>query len=89
MNLADRYAALKAQMDSIKAEFDAVKAEIRAEGRAEIVGTDVIVTLGLSERTTLDPAAVKKLLTADQIAACSNTTTIETIRVKPRLTVAA
>jgi ParB-like chromosome segregation protein Spo0J len=80
--LADRYAAIKAEIDGLTRLLDEVKAEIKAAGREEIVGERNVVTLALSERSTLDTAAVKKLLTAEQIAACTKVSLIETIRVK-------
>lgn len=80
--LADRYAALKAEIDMLERLLAETKAQIKAAGREEIVGANAVVTLSLSERNALDTAAVKKLLTADQIAACTKTTLVETIRVK-------
>lgn len=81
--LADRYADIKAEIEGLERLLSEVKAEIKAEGREEIVGTRAIVTLGLSERTTLDQKLVKEILTDEQIAACSKTALVETIRVKP------
>lgn len=80
--LADRYADLKAELEGIQRLLDECKAEIKATGREEIVGTRAVVTLGLSERTTIDNKLVKEILTAEQIEACSKTSLIETIRVK-------
>jgi hypothetical protein len=40
------------------------------------------VTLGLSERNGLDTKLVRELLTAEQVAACTKVTLVETIRVK-------
>ncbi len=80
--LADRYADLKAELEGIQRLLDECKAEIKATGRDEIVGTRAVVTVGLSERTSLDPKLVKELLTAEQVADCSKTALIETIRVK-------
>ena len=89
INLADRYALLKTEIDRLTADLDVCKAEIRALGRERIEGTSVIVTLSLSERASLDTVAVKRLLTPEQISACTRTTQIETIRIKPRVVVAA
>ena len=80
--LADRYALIKAEIDGLERLLAAAKAEIKAAGREEIVGATAIVTLSLSERNSLDTAAVKKILTPEQIAACTKTTLVETIRVK-------
>ena len=80
--LADRYAAIKAEIDGLTRLLDEVKAEIKAAGQEEIVGERNIVTLSLSERSTLDTKAVKALLTEQQIADCTKISLIETIRVK-------
>ncbi len=82
-NLADRYFAIKNEIDALTRLLDQVKAEIKATGRDEIVGDLAIVSVGLSERVALDQKAVKALLTPAQIIECSKTTLIETIRVKP------
>ena len=81
--LADRYADIKAEIEGLERLLKEVKDEIKAEGREEIVGTRAIVTLGLSERTTLDQKLVKEILTDEQVAACSKIALVETIRVKP------
>ena len=80
--LADRCAAIKAEIDGLTRLLDEVKAEIKAAGQEEIVGERNIVTLLLSERSTLDTKAVKALLTEQQIADCTKVALIETIRVK-------
>jgi ParB-like chromosome segregation protein Spo0J len=80
--LADRYADIKAEIEGLTRLLDEVKSEIKAAGREEIVGTRAVVTLGLSERNSLDTKLVRELLTAKQVAACTKTTLVETIRVK-------
>ena len=62
--------------------LDETKAAIKATGRDEIVGELALVTVGLSERVALDQKLVKAILTSAQIAECSKTTLVETIRVK-------
>jgi len=89
MNLADKYAIAKQEADNAIAALDAVKAEIRALGREVIEGTHVLVTLSLSERKSFDAKAAQAYLTTDQVAACTRTTQVETIRIKPRVVVAA
>lgn len=81
-DLADRYATLKAQIDALTIQLDAVKKEIKATGREEIVGETAIVTVGLSERTSLDTKLAKALLTPEQVAACSKTILIEALYIK-------
>jgi ParB-like chromosome segregation protein Spo0J len=80
--LADRYADIKAEIEGLERLLKEVKDEIKAAGREEIVGTRAIVTLGLSERNSLDTAAAKKFLTDAEIKFCTKTTLVETIRVK-------
>lgn len=82
--LADRYAILKADIDALTKQLDAVKAEIIASGVETLTGDQAIVVVSLSERTTLDSAAAKALLTPEQVAACSKTSLVTTLRVKPR-----
>lgn len=84
LSLADRYAVLKADADAIAKALDAVKAEIKATGLEVIEGDRSIVTVSLSERSTLDTKAVKEILTEEQVAACTKVTLVETLRVKPK-----
>lgn len=84
LSAADRYAILKADIDALTKELDKARAEILATGSDRIVGDTVVVEVALSERTELDPKAAKALLTDEQVAACSKTTLITTLRVKPR-----
>ena len=81
-NLADRYSDLKAQIEALTLQLDAVKKEIKATGREQIIGDRAIVTVGLSERTSLDTKLAKALLTPEQITACSKVALIETLYVK-------
>ena len=82
--LADRYAILKADIDALTKELDKAKAEIIASGVDRVVGDSAIVEVALSERTTLESKAVKELLTPEQVASCSKTALITTLRVKPK-----
>lgn len=88
-NIADRYAALKAQIDALNDELAQVKADIKALGQEKVEGEYCTVTLSLSERASLDTAAAKALLTAEQIAVCTKTTLVETIRIKAKVKAAA
>jgi hypothetical protein len=82
-NLADRYAAIKAEIDGLNRLLDEVKTEIKATGVAEIVGDQAIVTVTLSEPVRFDATTAKSFLTPDQIAACTKTgELVTTIRVK-------
>jgi hypothetical protein len=82
-NLADRYAAIKAEIDGLNRLLDEVKTEIKGTGMAEIVGEQAIVTITLSEPVRFDAATAKTFLNPDQIAACTKTgELVTTIRVK-------
>jgi len=81
--LADRYADLDAEIKGLQRLQAELKAEIKSLGREEIVGERAIVSLGLSERSTLDTKLVRELLTEEQVEACTKVSLIETIRVKP------
>jgi len=85
LTLADRYAALKAEADKIAKLLDAAKAEIKATGLELIEGQMADVAVTLSERCTLDSKLAKQFLTADQIAACTKTTLVETLRIKAKV----
>ena len=89
MNLADKYAILKADADRANEALDACKVEIKALGRETLEGTHVLVTLSLSERKSFDAKAAAKFLTEEQVAACTRVSQVETIRIKPRVTVEA
>lgn len=81
--LADRYAAIKAEIDGLNRLLDEVKDEIKATGRDEIVGENAIVTVTLSEPVRFDAKTAKTFLTDEQIAACMKTgELVTTIRVK-------
>jgi len=89
MNLADKYAILKQEADAALAALDACKVEIKKLGRETLEGTHVVVTLSLSERKSFDAKAAAKFLTEEQVAACTKVSQVETIRIKPRVTVEA
>ena len=72
-NLADRYAALKAEIEGLNFLLDELKTEIKATGMAEITGGQAVVTVTLSEPTRFDANAAKAFLTPDQIASCTKT----------------
>lgn len=84
LSTADRYAILKADIDLLSKELEKAREEILATGSDRVVGDTVVVEVALSERTALDPKAAKALLTDEQVAACSKTTLITTLSVKPR-----
>ena len=87
--LADRYAELKQAQEALDAEIAQIRAEILALGAATVDGDAATVTVGLSERTSVDRAAVAKLLTAEQLASVTRVTQVESLRWKAKLKIAA
>lgn len=86
-NLADRYQAIKLEIEALERLLSEVKADIKATGLESIEGTNAIVSVGLSERSTLDQKLVKELLSADDLALCTKVTLVETVRVKSKVNV--
>lgn len=85
LSLADRYAILKGDIDALTKQLDAVKVEIIASGVETLIGEQAIVVVSLSERATLDIKAAKEFLTPEQVTACTKTSLVTTLRVKPRV----
>lgn len=77
-NLADRYAAIKAEIEGLTALLDGIKTEIKETGMDKLVGTHAVVTVSLSEPTRFDAATAKTFLSDEQIAACMKTGKLET-----------
>lgn len=84
MHLADRYATLKARADEIDALLKKAREEIIATGLDIIKGDLAVIKVSLSESTTLDTKEVRKILSQEQINACSKTGLRTTVTVKPR-----
>lgn len=87
--LADLYAAAKAELEAAEAKVKAIRAEILATGCDAIHGDTCTVTVSLSERETFNGKLAKTFLTEDQIAACTGSTLVETLRIKAALAKAA
>lgn len=81
---ADRFAILKADIDALTKELEKARAEILATGSDRVVGTNVIVEVSITERSSLDTKAAKALLSPEQVAACTKTSDVLTLRVKAR-----
>ena len=82
---ADQYAVLKGQIEILEAKLKSVRAEILATGSEVVEGDTATVTVGLSERRTIDREAVEAILTAAQIASVTRVALIETLRLKIKL----
>lgn len=80
----DELGALKAAIADLVDREKALKAEIAASGYAEIDGALFRATVSLSETTRLESDKVRAILSPAQIAACSKTTEVTTVRVAAR-----
>ena len=80
--LADRYAALKIEMDAIQAELDAVKAAILATGTDVIEGDRFMVKVGLQERTSISAKEAEKVLPPEIYGVLAKTTMFPAVRYK-------
>lgn len=80
--LADRYAALKIEMEALQAELDAVKAAILATGTDSIEGDRFKVTVGLQERTSISAKEAEKVLPMELYSVLAKTTMFPAVRYK-------
>jgi len=85
LTLADRYATLAERLRDLEAEVKAVRDLIIASGQDRVQGDFADIVVALSERTTFDAKAAHKFLTPAQIAECTRSTVVTTLRVKPKL----
>ena len=80
--LADRYAALKIEMDALQDELDAVKSMILATGVDVIEGDRFRVTVGLQERTSISAKEAEKVLDPSVYQQIAKTTMFSAVRYK-------
>lgn len=85
LTLADRYATLAERLRDLEAEVKTVRELILASGQERISGDFSDVVVALSERASFDAKAAQKYLTPEQIVACTRSTVVTTLRVKPKL----
>ena len=81
--LADKYAALKIEMDALQDELDAIKSQILATGSDIIEGDRFRVTVGLQERTSISAKEAEKVLDPAIYQALAKTTMFPAVRYKP------
>jgi len=87
--LADLYAVAKAEMDACAKRVEELRKEILNTGHEKINGANFAVEVGLSERTTIDTKLVRQFLTNEELASCSKTAVVTTLRIKVSEKVAA
>jgi hypothetical protein len=85
LTLADRYATLTERLRDLEAEVKAVREMILASGQERIQGDFADVVVALSERSTFDAKTAHRYLTPAQIAECTRSSVVTTLRVKPKL----
>ena len=91
MTLADRYAVAKAEVEAAQYKLDAIKAEIRNFSHDGVIeGELATLTITYTTPKRFSATAAKAFLSAEQVAACTETgSLVETIRIKNKLAVAA
>ena len=80
----DELGSLKAAIAELTDKERDLKTLIASSGYAEIDGDLFRATVSLSETTRLESEKVRAILSPAQIAACSKTTEITTVRVAAR-----
>ena len=78
-DLADRYAAVKIEIEALEAELNSLKREINDTGAAELEGTRFKIVVNLQERTTVSAKEAQKILPYAKLA---KTSCFPTIRYK-------
>ena len=74
-NLVDKLGGLNAQIATLQAEADAMKDELKASGLPEVLGKRYRASISTASSSRLDPALVRPLLSPEQLAICTKTTT--------------
>lgn len=82
--IVDELGTLKAAIAELTEKEKELKTLVAASGYAELDGELFRATVSLTERTTLESEKVRALLSPAQIAACSKTTEVTTVRVAAR-----
>lgn len=81
-NIADRYAAIKMQIEALTAELEGVKDLAKATGLEVIEGDNFRLTIKPVTRTSLDRAILAAWLTEAQLQAATKETTSDRITYK-------
>ena len=82
-NIADRYAQIKMQIESLEAELKVIKQLVVATGMKEIKGDHFGLKIKYdAKRDSYPKENLLKFLTEEQLAACTKTTQYEVITYK-------
>jgi len=79
LSLADRFATIHERKKEIEAQHEALRKEILATGQEVVAGEFADAVVRLSERTNFDAKLAKSFLTAEQIAACTSKSVVNTV----------
>jgi hypothetical protein len=79
LSLADRFATIHERKKEIEAQYEALRKEILATGQEVVAGEFADAVVRLSERTNFDAKLAKSFLTAEQIAACTSKSVVNTV----------
>lgn len=82
-SLADKYAAVKLEIEKLEDELKLIKKDIVATGRDIIVGEAFKVTVGLQERRTITVSEAEKELAADVFNKLVHVSEYEVVRFRP------
>ena len=82
LSLADRFATLTERLKELEAEVKAVREQIIATGQDCLTGEFADAIISLSERKNFDGKLAQSYLTAPQIAACTKTLVVTTVRAR-------
>ena len=83
-HLIDDLGHLQAQIADLTKRADVIKAQLKSQGAGAYEGSLFRATVSISERETLDMAAVREKLTHQFIAAHTNVSTVVTVKVVAR-----
>lgn len=84
LSLADRFHTLNERLKELEAEVKAVREAILATGQDRVIGEFADAIVSLSERKSFDQTLAKSFLNAEQLAACTKTLVISTVRARAK-----
>jgi hypothetical protein len=79
--LADAYLDARSELADAELRVGKLRGEILEVGKARIEGARGVVTVTVQDRRKLDPEAVRKLLSATQMAGCMTVLSSPIVRV--------
>ena len=83
LNIADRYAQVKMQIEALEDELKGIKAKAEATGLEIIDGDQFRLTIKEQSRSTLDRKVLEQWLSAEQLEEATKVTTYPRFTYKP------